>query len=215
VDLDWKADTRPLHEAIDEIRTKNPGDARSVADDWLYCALAERNAVALKEAVAAAGDNPFNLGDAVVLNRPFVEGIIARMMKDDDKARSAFTTARAEQEKIIQTQPNYGPAFCALGLIDAALGRKEEALREGRRALALLPVEKDAVNGPIMIEYLAMIAAWIGDNDLACDQLSIVVHRPSNIGYGELKLMPQWDPLRGDSRFEKLVEEAKQPVALK
>jgi hypothetical protein len=66
-----------------------------------------------------------------------------------------------------------------------------------------------------MIEYLAMIAAWVGDKDLACQQLASVVHRPSNVGYGELKLMPYWDPLRGEPCFEKLVEDAKQPVALK
>jgi serine/threonine-protein kinase len=214
-DLDWKADTQPLHQAIDEIRTRNPGDVKSVIDDWLYCALADRNAAGLREALVSADENTFNLGDAVVLNRPFIEGITARMMKDDDKARSAFTAARVEQEKVIQAQPSYGPAFCALGLIDAALGRKEEALREGRRAVALLPVEKDAVNGPLMIEYLAMIAAWVGDKDLACQQLASVVHRPSNVGYGELKLMPYWDPLRGQPCFEKLVEDAKQPVALK
>ena len=88
------------------------------------------------------------------------------------KARAAFTAARAEQEKIVQAQPNYGPPLCVLGLIDAALGRKEEALREGRRAVELLPVEKDAINGAHMIEYLAMIAAWVGDKDLACEQLA-------------------------------------------
>jgi len=66
-----------------------------------------------------------------------VEGIIARMIKDDDKALSAFTAARAEQEKIVQAQPNYGPSLVVLGLIDAALGQKEQALREGRRAVEL------------------------------------------------------------------------------
>ena len=130
------------------------------------------------------------------------------MTKDDDKARSAFTAARAEQEKIVQAQPNYGPALCVLGLIDAGLGRKEEALREGRRAVELLPVEKDAVGGTAMIKYLAMIAAWVGDKDLACEQLAIAIRRPSGLSYGQLKLMPFWDPLRGDPRFEKLVEEA-------
>jgi serine/threonine-protein kinase len=214
VSLDSKADTQPLHRTIDEIRRKRPNDAKSVIDDWLYCALAERNTGGLREALAAAGETSFNLGDAVILSRPFVEGIIARMIKDDDKARSAFIAARVEQEKIIRAQPNYAPAFCALGLIDAALGRKEDALREGQRAVALLPVEKDAVNGPLMIEYLAMIAAWIGDKELACQQLAIVVRRPSNVGYGELKLMPYWDPLRGDPCFERLVEQAKQPVTL-
>jgi hypothetical protein len=94
------------------------------------------------------------------------------MGKDEGKARSAFTAARAEQEKTVQAEPNYGPPLCVLGLIDAGLGRKEEALREGRRAVELLPVEKDAINGPLMIEYLAMIAAWVGDKDLACEKLA-------------------------------------------
>jgi Flp pilus assembly protein TadD len=84
------------------------------------------------------------------------------MTKDDVKARSAFTAARAEREKIIQAQPNYAAGFCALGLIDARLGRKEEALREGRQAIELLPVEKDALQGNCMVIYLAMIAAWVG-----------------------------------------------------
>ena len=71
------------------------------------------------------------------------------MTNDEHKAQLAFTAARAEQEKKVQAQPDYGPAWCVLGVIDAALGRKEEALREGRRAVELLPVEKDSVNGMV------------------------------------------------------------------
>jgi hypothetical protein len=92
-----------------------------------------------------------------------------------------------------------------LGLIDAGLGRKEEALREGRRAVEVLPVEKDEVHGVAMITYLAMIAAWVGDKDLACEQLSSIIRRPSFLSYGQLKLLPFWDPLRGDPRFENIV----------
>ncbi len=139
-------------------------------------------------------------------NRPFVEGVIARMNNDDAKARSAFTAARVEQEKIVQAQPNYGHALCVLGLIDAGLGRKEEALREGRRAVELLPIEKDAPDGADLVKYLAMIAAWIGDKDFACEQLAIAIRGPSNLSYGQLKLLPFWDPLRGDPRFEQIVE---------
>jgi len=149
-----------------------------------------------------------------VLSRSFMEGVIARVAKDDTKAQAAFTAARAEQEKIIQAQPNYGPALCVLGLIDAALGRKEEALREGRRAVELSPIEKDATRGIAMVKYLAMIAAWVGDKDLAFKQLAIVVRNPSDLSYGQFKLMPFWDPLRGDPRFEDLVEKVKVPIAL-
>ena len=205
VELDWKADARPLHQAIDSVRAANPVAIHHIADAWLLCALAERDAAAAKNAlIAAEQDIPFN-DAAVHFNRLFIEGIIARMTKDEGKARSALTAARAEQEKNVQAQPNYGPPLCVLGLIDAALGRREEALREGRRAVELLPVEKDAMNGPLMIKYSAMIAAWVGNKDLACEQLATAIRFPSFLSYGHLKLLPFWDPLRGDPRFEKIV----------
>jgi TolB-like protein/class 3 adenylate cyclase/Flp pilus assembly protein TadD len=204
VDFHWKADTRLLHQTIDSIRATNPGALSSVANDWLSCALAERDAAAAKDALNAFGE--ILLYDyGVHLNRSVIEGVLARLTKDEDKARAAFTAARAEQEKTVQAQPSYGPALCMLGLIDAGLGRKEQALREGRRAVELLPVEKDAINGPLMIKYLAMIAAWVGDKDLACEQLAIAIRPASTVSYGQLKLLPFWDPLRGDPRFEKIV----------
>jgi serine/threonine-protein kinase len=202
LEVEWKADTQPLHKAIEEIRARNPDSMRAIASDWLLCALAERNAAAAKEALKAGGETPFN---DLPTNRLFVEGLIARMTKNDQEARAAFTAARVEQEKIVQAQPNYGPALCVLGLIDASLGRKAEALREGRRAIELASVKKDAVSSPLMIQYLALIAAWTGDKDLACEQLLVAVRPPSILSYGELKLLPWWDPLRGDPRFEKIV----------
>jgi serine/threonine-protein kinase len=204
VQFHWKADSRPMHQTIDSVRATNPTAVPSIADAWLSCALAERDAAAAKNALNAFGEIPLT-DYAVHLNRPLMEGVIARMTKDDGKAHAAFTAARAEQEKAVQAQPNYGPALCVLGLIDASLGRKEEALREGRRAVELLPVKKDALNGPLMITYLAMIAAWSGDKDLACEQLAIAIRPPSTVSYGQLKLLPFWDPLRGYPRFEKIV----------
>lgn len=217
VELDSKADTRPLHEVTDSIRNKNPGAVSGIADNWLLCALAERDPAAARKSLIALGENPASLAPIadVRFNHSFMEGVIARLAKDDAKAQAAFTAGRAEQEKTIQAQPNYGPAVCVLGLIDAALGRKQDALREGRRAVGLLPVEKDALRGIAMVKYLAMIAAWVGDKDLAYEQLAIAVRNPSDLSYGQLKLMPFWDPLRGDARFDKIVEESKQPVSLK
>ncbi|HEY5992102.1 MAG TPA: hypothetical protein VIU10_05960 [Candidatus Udaeobacter sp.] len=216
-ELDSKADTRPLHQMIESIRATNPTAMPSIVNNWLICALAERDSFAVKNALNAAGEDPIMFGslENIVFNRPFVEGVIARMTKDDGKALSDFTAARAEQEKIIQAQPNYGPTLCVLGLIDAGLGRKEDALREGRRAVELLSVQKDAIGGIFMIKYLAMIAAWVGDKDLAFEQLATVTRSPSDLSYGQLKLLPFWDPLRGDQRFERLVEDAKTPLPLK
>jgi serine/threonine-protein kinase len=204
VDLDWKADTQPLHQVIDEIRAGNAAGVRGLANSWLICALAEHDAAAAKNALIALGETPFVDG-SIQWNHPLVEGLIARLMKDDAKARAAFTEAIAEQEKIVQAEPNHGPARCVLGLIYAALGRKDEALREGRRAVELLPMERDAIRGKAMIRYLAKIAAWVGDSDLACEQLAIATQVPSGVTYGQLKLMPWWDPLRDDPCFKKIV----------
>jgi serine/threonine-protein kinase len=205
VEFHWKGETRQLHQMLHSIRATNPAAAQSIADGWLICALAERDAAATRNAVIAAGENPPLIDEAVNFSRPFIEGVIARMTKDNEKAREAFTSARAEQEKIVQAQPSYGPPLCVLGLIDAGLGRKEQALREGQRAVELLPVEKDPINGIAMVKYLAMIAAWVGDNDLACEQLAIAIRPPSRLTYGQLKLLPFWDPLRGNPCFEKIV----------
>ena len=172
---------------------------------WLNCALAERDGIAATQALSALKKNEITLGDKVLFNRAFVEGLIARMTNDERKAQLAFAAARSEQEKIVEGQPDFGPPWCVLGMIDAGLGRKEEALREGRRALELLPVEKEALVGKYLIRYFAVIAAWVGETDLACEQLAIAVRPPSNIRYGELKLMPWWDRLRGYPRFEKIV----------
>jgi serine/threonine-protein kinase len=207
VEVDWKADTRPSHQLINEIRTTNPAAMPQLAGLSLLCALAERDVAAAKDALLAS--DKFLLGrQAVNFTRPFVEGVIARMTNDEHNAHLAFTAARAEQEKTVQAEPNYGPAWCVLGVIDAALERKEDALREGRHAVELLPVEKDPINGMVMIKYLAMIAAWVGEKDLACEQLATAVRCPTSgmdLSYGELKLMPWWDPLRGDPCFEKIV----------
>jgi serine/threonine protein kinase/Tfp pilus assembly protein PilF len=204
VEFEWKADTRPLRKLIDEIRVNNPAEVENVADNWLTCALAERDPSSARDALAALGENRYGY-DIVKFSRPFVEGVIARMTNDEEKASAAFTAARAEQEKVVQAQPDYAPAVCVLGLIDAALGRKDEALREGRRAVELLPVEKDALNGSGMILYFAMIAAWTDEKDLAYEQLAKAIGHSKELSYGQLKLLPFWDPLRGDPRFERIV----------
>jgi TolB-like protein/Flp pilus assembly protein TadD len=204
VELDWKADTGKLHQLIDSIRSKNSSAVPSIADTWLLCALMERDVATAESALNALGETALS-DDVVQFSRPFVEGLIARMTNDEQKAHSAFTAARAEQQKIVDAQPNYGPTLCVLGLIDAALGRKDEALQEGRRAVELVPIEEDAINGQAMNQYFAMIAAWAGEKELACEQLIAAMRRPNSLSYGQLKLLPFWDPLRGDPRFEKIV----------
>ncbi len=204
VEFDWKANIRPFHQLIDDLRVKEPDAVQSVADGWFGCALAERDPVAAANALAALGEKGVE-NEAAKYSPHFGEGLIARMTKDDAKAVAAFTAARTDQEKWVRAHPDDAIALCVLGLTDAGLGRKEEALREGRSAIQLLPVQKDAVGGKRVILWFAEIAAWVGDNDLACEQLAVAIQPPSQLSYGELKLLPWWDPLRGDPCFEKIV----------
>ncbi len=204
----WKADTRPLHQTIDAILAQEPSAVARVADLWFFCALAERDPAAAERALVALGDNPCWTENPLFLSPSFGEGLLARMTKDEARARTAFEAARTQQEKIVQAELDYGPTLCTLGLIDAALGRKDLALDEGRRAIALMPVEKDVLNGSLVLQYFAITAAWAGEKELALQQLEAGLRAPTAslmLSYGALKLHPFWDPLRGDPRFEKIV----------
>src|SRR4030095_1309176 len=96
----------------------------------------------------------------------FCEGVAARARGAAPAAEKAFTAARVETEKMVRDQPNYAEALCLLGMIDAALGHKQDALREGRHAVELLPVTKDAMTGAELLRNLAIIYAWTGEKDL-------------------------------------------------
>ena len=143
--------------------------------------------------------------DGLHIPATFMEGCVARTFGDEAAARKAFTAARAEVEHTVHEQPNYGPPLCVLGLVDAGLGRKEEPISEGRRASGLLSVTKDAVNGPHIMQHLGVIYAWTGEKDLAIEQIAATLQVPGRLSYGQLRLHPFWDPLRGDPRFEKIV----------
>lgn len=205
IDLEWKADVQPLQQVVDALRASQSVPVSRIADGWLICALAKRDAADARDALVASDQNTALNDQAIHFSRSFVEGLIARMANDEAKARTAFTAARAEQEQLVQAQPDYAPALMVLGLIDAGLGRKEEALREGWHAAELVPVEKDALNGPLMLKYLAIIAAWTGDQRLACETLAAAIQHRSTISYGYLKLIPYWDPLRGYPPFEAII----------
>src|SRR6184192_315101 len=174
----WKADTRSPLRTIDSILAQEPSAIAGSADIWFLCALAERDPAAAERALIALGDNPCWGEGTILLSHSFGEGLLARMTKEEARARTAFEAARAQQEKIVQEQPDYGPALCVLGLIDAALGRKDLALEEGRRAIALTPVEKDVNNGSRVLQYFAITAAWTGEKELALQQLEAGLRAP-------------------------------------
>ena len=200
----WKADPRPLHEVVEAAVRQNPESAPSLALTRTFLAIAERDPAAGEGAIADLGENTFG-PDAIRFPRGLLEGIFARLKGDGPGAQLGFVKARTEQQQIVDAQRDYGPALVVLGLIDAGLGRKDDAVREGRRAADLMPLTKDSINGAHILDLLGVIYAWIGEKDLAVEQLRRSAQTPGGTNYGVLKLWPQWDPLRGDPRFEKIV----------
>ena len=137
--------------------------------------------------------------------KSFCEGIAARARGDASAAESGFATARAEMARLVVEQPEYAEALSVLGMSDAALGDKANALQFSQRAVEVLPVTKDAMTGAEISRNLAITYAWAGEKDLALQQLEEVARIPGPTSYGQLRLHPWWDPLRGDPRFDKIV----------
>ena len=203
VDLEWRADTKPLHAVIQQAITKDPAIANEIAEIWLLLALCERDWVTAERVLSASSDAC--RFENVLFPAGWCEGFLARERGDTAAARETLLTARAAGEKIVREQPDFGEALCALGMIGAALGDRDNAVKHGERAVQLVPVERDAINGPLLVQYLSIIYSWTGQKDLAIKQLKRTATIPSATNYGLLRLHPFWDELRGDPRFEQIV----------
>ena len=204
VALNSHADPKPLHTTIQAILAENPNAAPLLADQWLPLALYERDPATAERALATMP--PGGCYDAgIPFPNTWCEGLAARMRGDQPAARAAFINAQKELEKMLHDQPDYAEALCALGVIDASLGNKEDAIREGRRAVKLMPVSKNSIEGPLLIKYLALIYAWTGEKDRAFKRLDEAAKLPGYLSYGQLRLHPIWEPLRGDPRFGKVL----------
>jgi TolB-like protein/Tfp pilus assembly protein PilF len=203
IELESRADIGPLRAVIQKILTNEPGSDKDpvVADARLDLALYDRDldtAGSLAAALPEKGGRDFSLG------------VVARLKGDASAMRAAFMKARTDTEEELGVHPDNMDLWFRLAQIDALLGRKEEALREGRRAMELAPVTQEAMFGSCPTEVcatraFALLCARVGETDLALEQLEAVTKIPGGPSYGELRLDPMWDPLRGNPRFEKII----------
>ena len=197
------ADIAPLRAVVHTIEAEGPSSAAEVAQGSFYLARYERDPAAAARALAKIPSE--NLGLRYPFPHAWYEGLLANLRQDAPAAHAAFTAARAEVEKLVAAQPRNEKPLSVLALIDAQLGDKKKAIQEGRTACDMLPIAKDATDGVLLITNLASIYALTGEKDLALEQLDKVSKLPFGPSYGELCLDPDWDPLRGDPRFEKIV----------
>jgi TolB-like protein/Tfp pilus assembly protein PilF len=204
VELNWHADPRPLISTIEAFIAQDSSEAKHLAFVWVRGALCKRDYDGARRAMDALPiDGCYD--DNIPFPRSWCEGVVAQFRGDKAAANAAFTSTRIEAAKLVAEQPDYPEGLCVLGMADAALGHKDDAIRESRRAVELLPVTKDAIIGARLVEYLALVYAWTGEKDLALEQLSVAARLPGRLSYGYLRLQPHWDPLRGDPRFDKIV----------
>ena len=208
IEVDQRADTAPLRAAIGKILAEDP--AASAKNEFVpelrfNVALFDRDLDAAGVLATALSEKNYGEGGAYPdLCRDFWIGVVARLKGDETFAQAALIRARAEQEAEMHNPDDVG-LLSRLALIDAMLGKKEQALSEAQRAIAMLPTIKNLWAEGMVKRYFVMACAWAGERELALEHLEAIATVPCGPSYGDLRLSPLWDPLRGDARFEKIV----------
>jgi TolB-like protein/Flp pilus assembly protein TadD len=211
-----KGDVAAWRKELESVANNGPEAARGVAFLSLLCAWTEHDRAGAEKAIALVPPEGIaNTIDETPIPREWCVGRTARIFGDTEIAQASLGAARTIFEHMTRDQPDYAQAWAYLGLTDAMLGRRDDAIREGNRACELLPYSRDSWVGPQLINNLAMIYAWVADKESALKQLEVSVNIPTGISYGELKLNPDWDPLRGDPRFEALVQKIVGPKQIR
>ena len=201
-----KGNLPKAHQLFDQIPPEyDPNGAATGARITLF--LCEGNPQAAQTALDACKHEGLVDNTGSLLPRSFFAGQIARARGDQSQTIAAFNTARDEIQQKLRDDPDNGLLHGVLCLINAGLGKKEEALAEGQRATELRPITKDAVDGPVVLTRLAMAYAWLGDNDAAIERLTYLAKIPSGPDYGQLKFDPAWAAVRGDARFVKIADD--------
>ncbi|MFL6529469.1 MAG: hypothetical protein ACJ8KX_03265 [Chthoniobacterales bacterium] len=204
VDLEERADVQPLQRVIATAIAADPAAGTNIADSWFYVAMSAHDAANAERALGMMLPNGCGI-EGVLCPREWCVGMAALARGDRGAALQAFRAAHLQAEKKLQEQPDYAEGLSALGLIEAGLGNRQAALEAGQRSIGLLPITVDAVEGAVLLQNLAIIYAWTGERDRAIETISEALKHPGPLSYGNLKLHPYWDPLRGDPRFEQIV----------
>jgi serine/threonine-protein kinase len=213
VDFWWKGDTHLMKSLLDEVPAGVDPDGGVTSVRW-EVAMLDRDYAAARRAIDASTAKELSYTGEGSTPRSFFEGSIALAQGDIAGAQKYFEDARPVFENAAKEAPLSAIRHANLGWLYAFMGRKEDAIREGRRAVELKPESKDAVDGVIVNCYLALIYARVGEKDLAFPLLERLLKTPGavdsvdySITINDLKYRWEWDPIRSDPRFQKLIEQ--------
>ena len=199
----WKGQTAEARAVLEEM----PYDREDsmVVYHWYRQEMLERK---YEAALARLESTPLTFLDSQPFINPkgLLAGLAYRQLNQEDRARAAFVDARALLGERLKKNPEDARLHSALGITYAGLGLKEEAIREGRRGVELLPVSKDAFGGPQHLIELALIYTMLGEHEAALDQIERLLSIPSLFSATLLELDPEWEPLRGHLRYQEIVK---------
>ena len=201
----WKGDLSAAEKVFSSVPPENDESGLTTWGRAWILTLARKFPDALQVLERFRGETMFTTSTAPS-PKAFMEGIIHRLQGDEAKARTDFEHARVISEKLLREAPDDPNRHGQHGLILAALGQKQEAIAEGKRAVELLPESRDALDGPQATAALAQIYAWTGEFDEAFRLLDHLFTVPNNLTVPMLKLEPIWDPLRKDPRYQALID---------
>jgi TolB-like protein/Flp pilus assembly protein TadD len=213
IDFQWKGDTRLLKSMLDEIPAAVDPDGSVTAARW-DLAMLQRDYSAAQRILETSSANEISYSIAGLTPKIFLEGCTNIAQGDNASAQKAFEQARPAFEAAVKEAPESAERHASLGWLYALMGRKNDAIAEGQRAVELKPESKDAVDGSLMNGYLALIYARVGENDLAIPLIERLLKTSGavdsanySITVNDLKYRWEWDPLRNDPRFAKLIKQ--------
>jgi Flp pilus assembly protein TadD len=182
-------------------------DRADIISSRFQAAVFARDWTKAEEILGHSANEEFSFTDTpgAKVPRRCLEIWLARLRGRNPATEIRFTAARDQLERNVEAHPEDAVLLSMLGIIDAALGRKEEAIQEARRAAEMLPISEDGESGPSLISNLAVVYALTNEPNLAFEELNVSVKITGGVNYGELKLDPAWDPIRTDPRFDKLL----------
>ncbi len=202
--MNWKGDTSVMKGALEEIpASQDPGGNVSSARLWVH--LWERDYPWALAALEAYSEDFYDFQFAI-FHKEYLKGELYQLMGEEEKARTVLEASLEFLEPATAEHRDDPRYHSALGLAYARLSRKEAAIREGFEAVKLLPIAKDALDGPGYARDLALIYALVGEHENAIDELENLLSLPNSIPKERLRNLPFWDSLRDNPRFQALLE---------
>jgi TolB-like protein len=211
IEFFWKGSTAPIKAALQSLPPNLDPDGVVTFARW-DVSLMDRDTGAAEKALANSPLDTITSQTGVPLPKSYLQGCVGLVRGDTTRAQADFEAARPAIEKLVAESPRSGTRRVQLGLVYAFLGRKEDALREGKRAMELIPITHDIIEGAVVEAFYAMICAHVGMADEAINRVERLLTTPFAVDYddasvtlSDLRTRWEWDPLRDDPRFQNIL----------